>query len=138
MSRTQAPQSIFSGHLPEPAGPPESGLLPALARALEREGIEVRWLFRRRPRAGSRRTERRHLREDLADLDKADALLAVEPPSDYRKGSGSRFVEFGLSIGRRRVVLLGTKQTLFHDLCDRVLPMTATPKMIAAAIRTAA
>ncbi len=44
----------------------ESGLLPALARALEREGgvtVVSRWLFRRDPRAGSPRTERRHVAE---------------------------------------------------------------------------
>lgn len=62
-------------------------------------------------------------REDLADVARADLLLAYHPGGWHDKGTGGRHVEFGyaLALGKQ-VVLLGKRTNIFHHLaCVRVI-----------------
>jgi nucleoside 2-deoxyribosyltransferase len=56
-------------------------------------------------------------RQDLADVVKADVLLAINPEEWRKKGGGGRHAEFGyaLALGKK-MVLLGVRSHIFHHL----------------------
>lgn len=56
-------------------------------------------------------------RNDLADVDAADVLLAMNPVDWERGGTGGRHVELGYAIAReKQVVLWGRRSNIFHHL----------------------
>ena len=62
-------------------------------------------------------------RLDLADIDRANLLLALNPSEWRQRGSGGRHVELGyaLALGKQ-VVLVGARTNVFHYLdCVRVI-----------------
>lgn len=66
-------------------------------------------------------------RLDLADVRRADVLVALNPPGWETKGSGGRHVELGsaLTLGRP-VILLGPRTNTFHHHSDVQACDTAT------------
>lgn len=58
-----------------------------------------------------------HARKDLADVEAADLLLAMNPPNWGNTGTGGRHVEFGyaLALGKR-IVVIGVRSHIFHYL----------------------
>lgn len=82
---------------------------------LEARGYEVtsRWL-----KAPDELADE-HARKDLADVDAADILLALNPPDWHNAGTGGRHVEFGYAVARgKQIVLWGAKSNIFHYLSD--------------------
>jgi nucleoside 2-deoxyribosyltransferase len=62
-----------------------------------------------------------HARQDLADVDRADVLVALNPPEWSRAGTGGRHVEFGYAVAKgKRIVLCGSRSNMFHHLSDVV------------------
>lgn len=54
---------------------------------------------------------------DLEDIDKADCVLAINPKSAHRSGTGGRHVEVGYALARSvPVVLVGERENVFHHL----------------------
>lgn len=63
-----------------------------------------------------------HARLDLADVDRADALVALNFKAWQHLGSGGRYVEFGYAIARgKRLIVVGERSNIFHYLSDVVL-----------------
>lgn len=62
-----------------------------------------------------------HARLDLADVARADVLVAVNPPEFEKSGAGGRHVELGYALGlNKRIVLVGNQSNIFHHLNDVV------------------
>ena len=60
-----------------------------------------------------------HARKDLADVDEADLLLAMNPEGWENSGTGGRHVELGYAIARgKQVVLWGERTNIFHYLSN--------------------
>ena len=60
-----------------------------------------------------------HARKDLADIDEADCLLALNPEDWENAGTGGRHIEFGYAIATGKLlVLLGRRSNIFHYLSD--------------------
>ena len=64
-----------------------------------------------------------YAREDLADVEAADMLLALNPPEFENAGTGGRHVELGFALypiimlGQlKRVALIGNPSNIFHML----------------------
>lgn len=56
-------------------------------------------------------------RQDLADVDAADTLLAFNPVGWENVGTGGRHVEFGYAVARgKQIVLYGVRSNIFHHL----------------------
>lgn len=66
----------------------------------------------------------KYARLDLADVRRADALVAMNPAAWHNTGTGGRHVELGYALALKRpVVLLGDPSNIFHHLDDiRRLP----------------
>jgi nucleoside 2-deoxyribosyltransferase len=107
---------------------PERATAVALMHACEAIGIEVtsRWL--KAPDALSDA----FAREDIADVTRADMLLAYNPPAYAEKGTGGRHVELGyaLALGKK-VILVGPRSNIFHYLTDVSQTDAETPEAIA-------
>lgn len=62
-----------------------------------------------------------HARLDLADVARADVLLAINPPEFLTSGTGGRHVELGYALAlNKRIVLVGSASNIFHHLDDIV------------------
>lgn len=73
---------------------------------------------------------RRFAEEDVADVIFADTLIAFSEPPRSTASRGGRHVEFGMALGwvlagyktldgrRRRVVLIGERENVFHCLAE--------------------
>lgn len=73
-------------------------------------------------------------RLDLADVDRADVLVALNPPGWEDRGTGGRHVELGYALAKqKRVVLVGHSTNIFHYLSDVV--QVQTPGDILPALR---
>lgn len=60
-------------------------------------------------------------RVDLADVARADVLIAINPPGWEEQGTGGRHVELGYALALKRpVVLVGQPSNVFHYLDDIV------------------
>ncbi len=56
-------------------------------------------------------------RMDLADVDRAHVLLALNPADWGTVGTGGRHVELGYAIAKgKQVILLGARSNVFHHL----------------------
>ncbi len=56
---------------------------------------------------------------DLADVRRADVLLALSPSEWLDKGTGGRHVEFGYALALNKpIVLIGERGNIFHYLSD--------------------
>jgi nucleoside 2-deoxyribosyltransferase len=56
-------------------------------------------------------------RQDLADIARADILLAINPEEWRKKGGGGRHAEFGFALALgKTMVLLGVRSHIFHHL----------------------
>jgi nucleoside 2-deoxyribosyltransferase len=56
-------------------------------------------------------------RKDLDDIDRADALVAMNPPEWAERGTGGRHVEFGYALAQGKpIVLVGARSNIFHHL----------------------
>lgn len=56
-------------------------------------------------------------RMDLADVEAADAIVALNPAGWENQGTGGRHVEFGYALAHaKRVVIVGVRSNLFHHL----------------------
>lgn len=64
-----------------------------------------------------------YAREDLADVARADLLLALNGPEWANAGTGGRHVELGYALCMgKQVVLVGARTNIFHYLdCIRVI-----------------
>ena len=81
-------------------------------------GVTSSWL-----REGAFANDDPTARLDLADIDRANLLLALNPPEWRRAGTGGRHVELGyaLALGKQ-IVLVGVRTNVFHHLdCVRVI-----------------
>jgi nucleoside 2-deoxyribosyltransferase len=68
-------------------------------------------------------------RQDLADVDRADALVALNPKEWEYLGSGGRHVEFGYALAKgKRVVLVGARTNIFHHLSH--VPVIAETELV--------
>ena len=58
-----------------------------------------------------------YAREDLADVARADLLLALNPKDWAGRGTGGRHIEFGyaLALGKP-IILVGERSNVFHYL----------------------
>lgn len=58
-----------------------------------------------------------YARIDLADITRADMLLALNPGGWKQKGAGGRHVELGyaLALGKK-IVVVGVRSNIFHHL----------------------
>jgi hypothetical protein len=87
---------------------------------LESQGHEVTssWL-----RDGAFANDDPTARLDLADIDRADLLLALNPSEWRRSGTGGRHFEMGYAIhAGKQIVLVGVRTNVFHHLdCVRVI-----------------
>jgi hypothetical protein len=62
-----------------------------------------------------------HARLDLADVARADVLVAINPPAFHNAGTGGRHVELGYAIAlAKTIVLVGAPSNIFHHLSDVV------------------
>lgn len=60
-----------------------------------------------------------HARLDLHDVERADALVLVNPEPWAAQGTGGRHVEFGYAIAKgKQLYVLGERSNMFHHLCD--------------------
>lgn len=60
-----------------------------------------------------------YARVDLADVKRADVLVAMNPPGWERAGTGGRHVEFGYALAHgKHMVLVGERSNIFHHLSD--------------------
>lgn len=87
----------------------------AAMKALEARDIEVTssWL-RHLDEEGDK-----YARIDLADVARAEVLLAVNPEEFRRSGTGGRHVEFGYAVAlNKRIFILGVRTNIFHHLSD--------------------
>jgi nucleoside 2-deoxyribosyltransferase len=67
-----------------------------------------------------------HARKDLRDIDRADAVLLINPECYASSGTGGRHVEVGYALARSKPVLLwGSRSNIFHYLNE----VTLTPSM---------
>lgn len=54
---------------------------------------------------------------DLADIERAHALVLLNPPEYANKGNGGRHVEFGYALAcGKRLIVIGVKTNVFHQL----------------------
>jgi nucleoside 2-deoxyribosyltransferase len=86
-----------------------------LMNRLESEGFEVTstWL-----KQGDTLTDE-HARVDLADVDRADIVLAVNHERWKDAGTGGRHVEFGYAVAKGKpIVIAGVRSNIFHHLSD--------------------
>ena len=87
---------------------------------LESQGHEVisSWL-----RDGAFANDDPTARLDLADIDRADMLLALNPSEWRRSGTGGRHFEMGYAAAKgKQIVLVGVRTNVFHHLdCVRVI-----------------
>ena len=92
------------------------------ARQLEALGHEVtgRWIDGEHEAADAKASvwERRQwAEEDLADIDRADLLIAFTETPDGGYSRGGRHAEFGYALGRgKQVWLVGGPEHVFHCL----------------------
>lgn len=84
-----------------------------LMRALEADGFLVTSTWLRQPDVMADE----YAKLDLADVAKADCLLAMNPEGWENAGTGGRHVEYGyaLALGKG-IVLFGAKSHIFHHL----------------------
>jgi nucleoside 2-deoxyribosyltransferase len=98
---------------------PERDQAIRIMRMLELQGIEVTSTWLRSPDTLSDE----HARVDLADVARADVLVALNPESWNERGTGGRHVEFGyaLALGKP-IVLVGERSNIFHylDIVKRI------------------
>jgi nucleoside 2-deoxyribosyltransferase len=92
---------------------PERDAARRVAQALEQAGLDVTSTWVRQDDAPSDASARR----DLADLARADVLVALNPAAWADRGTGGRHVEFGyaLALGKALVVV-GVRSHVFHEL----------------------
>lgn len=68
-------------------------------------------------------------RLDLADVARADVLVALNPPEYANSGTGGRHVEFGYALALRKpIVMVGAQSNIFHFLDD--LYFVALPDLV--------
>jgi nucleoside 2-deoxyribosyltransferase len=62
-------------------------------------------------------------RLDLADIDRADLLLALNPSEWRQRGTGGRHFEIGYAMkAGKQIVLIGVRTNVFHHMdCVRVI-----------------
>ena len=61
-------------------------------------------------------------RRDLADIDRCDAFVAMNPERYRNAGTGGRHVEYGYAFALGKpLLLLGIVSNVFHRLSDAVL-----------------
>jgi hypothetical protein len=87
----------------------------AVMRQLEDAGFEVTstWL------KSEDKLDDAYARLDLADIERADALVALSPPGWENSGTGGRHVEFGYALARQKpIVLVGARTHIFSYLRD--------------------
>jgi nucleoside 2-deoxyribosyltransferase len=85
-----------------------------IMKRLEQLGYTVtsRWL-----KAELSPEESDHARDDLEDIDEADALLALNPESWSNTGTGGRHVEFGYAVAKgKKMFIIGRRSNCFHHL----------------------
>jgi nucleoside 2-deoxyribosyltransferase len=94
---------------------PERAAAQQVMRRLNEEGIEVTstWLVQ------EDKLEDQYARLDLADVARADVLVALNLPGYENAGTGGRHIEFGyaLALGKP-IVLVGARSNIFHYLDD--------------------
>lgn len=61
---------------------------------------------------------RRFAAEDLEDLQKADLLLSFTEQPGPSSSLGGRHVEFGLSLGSKKSIIIGPRENVFHYLAQ--------------------
>lgn len=89
----------------------------AVMHRLEDAGFEVTstWLKQ------EDKLEDAFARLDLADVDRADTLVALNPPEWVSVGTGGRHVEFGYALARQKpIVMVGERGNIFHYLAPRL------------------
>lgn len=71
----------------------------------------------------------RYMREDLEDVDAADAVVLYHPRAHHGKGTGGRHVETGYALARGKpVFLVGDAESVFHfHPLVTVLPLLEYP-----------
>jgi len=97
-----------------------------LMEALNASGFEVTssWLV-----ADDELTDE-FARKDLNDIDRADALVALNPESWANLGTGGRHVEFGYALAKGKpLVIVGARTNIFHQLSD-VTVVANEPELI--------
>ena len=85
-----------------------------IMRMLELQHIEVtsRWL-----KDDTETLSDEWARNDLADVARADILIALNPEGWENKGTGGRHVEYGYALALNKiVVLVGERSNIFHHL----------------------
>ena len=66
-------------------------------------------------------------RRDLADIDKADAFVAMAPERYRNAGTGGRHVEYGYAFALGKpLLLLGIVSNVFHRLSEAVVVDSVT------------
>jgi nucleoside 2-deoxyribosyltransferase len=102
---------------------PERDAARLLMAELERAGFEVTstWLREEDELAD------KFARLDLADVDRADVLVAINPPTYLKAGTGGRHVELGYALALHKpIVLVGERSNIFHFLDNvQVAPLEA-------------
>jgi len=85
----------------------------ALMRRLEVSGCEVTSTWLKAPD----KLSDEFARVDLADVARADVLIALNPDGWQERGTGGRHVEFGyaLALGKP-ILLIGQRANIFHHL----------------------
>lgn len=90
----------------------------AVMRELEAAGLEVTSTWLKAPDS----LNDQHARLDLADVARADVLLALNSPDWANQGTGGRHVEFGYALALQiPIVILGARTNIFHHLSDVIL-----------------
>lgn len=98
---------------------------------LETAGFEVTSTWLRHPDTENDA----YARLDLADVGRADVLVAINPPGYENAGTGGRHVELGYAIAHgKRIVLVGQRSNIFHQLSDIV--HVATCDLVLEALRS--
>jgi nucleoside 2-deoxyribosyltransferase len=94
---------------------PERAAAQQVMHRLNDSGIEVTstWLVQ------EDKLEDQYARLDLADVARADVLVALNLPGYENAGTGGRHIEFGyaLALGKL-IVLVGARSNIFHHLSD--------------------
>lgn len=112
---------------------PIRDLAQGVMRFLEEAGLDVTssWL------KSEDHLDDKHARLDLADVDRADALVLLNHKEWVNSGTGGRHVEVGYAIARGKpIVLVGERSNIFHYLNDViVVPAEVAAGSLAAVLK---
>lgn len=104
----------------------------ALQMRLEAEGFDVtsQWL-----RIDDMPDTDEAARLDLADIDRADALLLLNPEDWRTSGTGGRHAEFGYAHAKgKELIVFGVRSNVFHHLSS--VRLVSDPELLVPALKT--